>query len=103
MKALITRQWHGTTLKKDADTYLNYLEQTGIPGYKKTPGLQSVEVWRKIEGDICHFWTVTKWDSWQSIEGFTGPDLNKAKYYPEDANYLLSQEATVQHYETFVY
>lgn len=33
-----------------------------------------------------------------SIRAFAGEDLLKAKYYPEDCNFLLEFEPTVVHY-----
>ena len=99
--AVITRMWHGRTKAEHADEYLEFLKNTGVPDYKSTEGNLSVEIWRRIDGEVCHFWTVTKWDSVESIRKFAGDDLNKAKYYPEDSNYLLEFEATVVHCETF--
>jgi len=58
---MITRIWHGRTKAEHADEYLEFLEETGVPDYKSVPGNLSVEIWRRIEGDACHFWTVTKW------------------------------------------
>jgi heme-degrading monooxygenase HmoA len=103
MKPVITRIWHGITKASDADAYLTYLQESGIPGYKKIEGNLSVEVWRNIEGDICHFCTVTKWDSLESIKKFAGEDYEKAVYYPDDKQYLLEFEEQVKHFETFVY
>ena len=97
----ITRIWHGITKATDAEAYLAYLEKTGVDGYKKTPGNLGVQILRRIEGDRCHFWTVTQWDSYESIKGFAGPDYEKARYYEEDKNYLLSFEPQVIHCETF--
>ena len=34
--------------------------------------------------------------------GFAGDDLTKARYYPEDKEFLLELEPTVQHYEILV-
>jgi len=103
MKPIITRTWHGRTRAQDADRYLDYLNRSGIAGYLATPGNLSVEVWRRIEGDVCHFHTVTKWESLESIRAFAGEDIAKARYYPEDADFLLEFEEHVQHFETFVY
>jgi hypothetical protein len=33
------------------------------------------------------------------IHGFAGDDVEQAKYYPEDAEFLLEFEPTVVHYE----
>jgi heme-degrading monooxygenase HmoA len=97
----ITRIWHGVTRVEHADEYLEYVINTGIADYKKTQGNLGVEILRRIENEKCHFWTVTKWDDFESIKKFAGKDCEKARYYPEDANYLLEFETNVIHCETF--
>jgi heme-degrading monooxygenase HmoA len=99
----ITRMWHGTTKAEHADEYLKYVEDTGMKEYRTIAGNISSKLLRRIEGDICHFLTVTEWDSYESIKKFAGTDYQKAKYYPEDKNYLLEFEENVAHYETFEY
>jgi hypothetical protein len=32
------RMWHGRTKAADAEKYLEYLNQSGIPDYRRTPG-----------------------------------------------------------------
>jgi heme-degrading monooxygenase HmoA len=98
---VITRVWHGRTKAEHADEYLQYVIDSGVSDYKTVEGNLSVEIWRRIDGDVCHFWTVTKWDSYDSIRKFAGDDAEKAKYYPEDSKYLLEFEPTVTHCETF--
>jgi heme-degrading monooxygenase HmoA len=98
---VITRIWHGRTKAEFADEYLQFLVDTGVADYKSVDGNLSVEIWRRIDGDFCHFHTVTKWDSYDSIKRFAGEDYEKAKYYADDSKYLLEFEPTVQHYETF--
>ena len=97
----ITRVWHGITKAEYADAYLKYLEQTGLTDYRKTKGNISAKVLRRVEGNICHFLTVTEWDSYDSIIKFAGENYQKARYYPEDKKYLLEFEENVLHYETF--
>jgi len=99
--SVITRIWHGKTHVQHAETYLDYILQTGVPGYKSTPGNLSCQVWRRKEGQVCHFWTVTQWDSIESIKKFAGDQYEKARYYPDDTRYLLELEPTVLHCETF--
>ena len=98
---IITRIWHGQTKAEHADEYLQFLIGTGVPDYKSVEGNLGVEIWRRIEGEVSHFWTVTKWDCYESIKKFAGDDFEKAKYYPEDSQYLLEFEPAVQHCETF--
>ncbi|MHA4843628.1 antibiotic biosynthesis monooxygenase [Flavitalea antarctica] len=99
----ITRTWHGRTKVEHADEYLRFIEDTGLRDYKKVKGNLSVRLLRRIEGDICHFMTVTEWDSYESIKLFAGEDYEKAKYYEGDEQYLLEMEENVKHYETFEY
>jgi heme-degrading monooxygenase HmoA len=99
----ITRLWHGITRAEHADEYLKYVQDTGLKEYKTIEGNLSVKLLRRIDGEICHFLTVTEWDSYDSIKKFAGPDYQKAKYYPDDKKYLLEFEEYVAHYETFDY
>ncbi len=98
---MITRIWHGRTKAKDADAYLEYVQETGLKDYLATAGNVSAKVLRKIECDICHFYTITEWKDLESIRRFAGDEYEKARYYPEDKEYLLESEETVQHYETY--
>jgi hypothetical protein len=41
--------------------------------------------------------TLTFWKHTEAIKAFAGEDLEKAKYYPEDKNFLLEFEANVTH------
>jgi len=60
-----------------------------------------VRILHRIEGAIAHFVTLTYWDSWAAIEAFAGQDVAVAKYYPEDKDFLLEFEPTVQHFDVF--
>jgi hypothetical protein len=62
-KTKITRIWHGMTKAEHADDYLEYVEQTGLSDYKNIEGNLSAKILRRIEGGICHFLTVTEWNS----------------------------------------
>ncbi len=99
---VITRIWHGRTLSEHADIYLKYIQETGIKDYLKTPGNLSAKILRRIEGDICHFWTITEWKDLQSIIGFAGTDYEKPRYYDDDKKFLLEIEEKVIHCETFI-
>jgi hypothetical protein len=48
---------------------------------------------------VTHFITLTFWRDIDSIKAFAGEEVETAKYYPEDADYLLEFEPTVVHYE----
>lgn len=96
---MIARFWHGVTSADKAETYYDYLQKTGIPHYQATEGNAGVYVMRRIEGDKAHFLLMTLWESMEAIERFAGTPVDKARYYPEDADYLLEMEETVTHYD----
>ena len=98
---MIARIWHGRTRAADAGRYLEFLKQRAIPDYKSVRGKQGVYLLRRVEGDKAHFLTLTFWESRQAIEDFAGADIERAKYYPEDKDFLLEFEPTVSHYEVF--
>lgn len=95
---MICRIWHGRTAASKADAYAQFLEERAIPDYQSVQGNLSVAVMRRDEETVTHFLTVTHWDSEISIRAFAGDELLKAKYYPEDKDYLLEFEPQVQHY-----
>jgi len=98
---MIARMWHGRTKAGDAEAYLAFLYKSGIPDYRKTPGNRGAWVLRRIEGDVAHFITLTFWESRQAIKVFAGENIEVARYYPEDKNFLLEFEPGVTHYELF--
>ena len=100
---MIARIWHGRTKASQADAYLEFLQERAVPDYKNTPGNRGVFLARRVDGDEAHFLTLTHWDSLEAIEAFAGADISRARYYPEDVDFLLEFEPTVQHYELYVY
>lgn len=99
---MIARIWHGITPKSKADEYVEFLNKTGVKDYRATEGNLAAYVLRRIEGERAHFLTLTFWDSVESIKKFAGEDYEKARYYPEDKDFLLEFEEKVAHYEVMV-
>ena len=56
---------------------------------------------RNVEADVAHFLLVTYWESMDSVKKFAGDRAEKAKYYPEDDDFLLEKEETSALYEVF--
>lgn len=96
---MIARIWHGEVAPERADEYLDYLNETGVPDYRETEGNRGVYVLRRIEGDRAHFLTVSFWGSIEEVKAFAGQDPEKARYYPEDEEFLLEFEPVVKHYD----
>jgi heme-degrading monooxygenase HmoA len=96
---MIARLWHGVTRAADYDAYLDFLHARAIPDYRSIDGNRSAYILRRLEADQAHFLIITYWDSYEAIARFAGAEMNRAKYYPEDQEYLLEFEPTVAHYE----
>jgi heme-degrading monooxygenase HmoA len=95
---MIVRLWHGRVPAEKADAYRAFLNGRAIPDYRSVPGNISVHILERRDGEVAHFVTMTFWDSMDAIRGFAGADVNVAKYYPEDADFLLEYEPHVVHY-----
>jgi heme-degrading monooxygenase HmoA len=96
---VIARLWHGMVPEDKGDAYLDYLNRTGVPDYRATEGNRGVQVLRRTEAGRTHFLLVSLWESWDAIRAFAGDDVERARYYPVDEEYLLEMEPRVTHYE----
>ena len=96
---MIARIWRGAVRAEDAAEYAAYVEETGITGYKRTPGNRGAWLLRRVDGDRAEFVTLSFWDSREAIEGFAGQDIEKAVFYPEDDRFLVERDLQVTHYE----
>lgn len=96
---MIGRTWHGRVPTEKADAYYTYLQRTGLSDYVKTPGNRGVYVLRRTDGQVTHFLLLTFWDSLDAIRAFAGDEYERARYYPEDDEFLLEREPYVSHYD----
>ncbi len=99
---MIARLWHGRTRLSDADTYAEFMRERAAPDYGSVEGLERLYFLRRDDGDVAHFLLVTLWDSMESVRQFAGDEPEKAKYYPEDDDFLLEKEETSALYEVFL-
>ena len=96
---MIVRIWHGRVPSEKALQYRDFVNRRAISDYRSVPGNLSVHVLERADGPVTHFITMTFWESLAAIRGFAGDDVEVAKYYPEDKEFLLEFERTVVHYE----
>ncbi|HEY6770673.1 MAG TPA: hypothetical protein VI386_38505, partial [Candidatus Sulfotelmatobacter sp.] len=83
------------------DEYVAYVKATGISSYKQTPGnLGAIVATRDIDAERAEILTLSWWQDEASIKAFAGSDISRARYYPEDERFLLTQPETVQHYDS---
>ena len=100
--AQIARIWHGRTPASKGEQYVEYIKQTGVKGLREIEGNLGVLLLRRINKDVAEFTVISFWDSKEAIKRFAGEDINKARYYPEDSNYLLEMPPELEHYEVSV-
>ncbi len=98
---MIARIWHGKTAASHLEAYSDLLTRLAVPDYRSTEGFRGLTFLRRVEGDEAHFDLITYWEDINAIRNFAGEDLEKAKYYPEDKEFLLEFEEKVRHYEVF--
>jgi heme-degrading monooxygenase HmoA len=96
---MISRMWHGRVPTSKAKAYREFLNSRAIPDYRSVDGNISVHILERTEGEVTHFITLTFWKDMESIKTFAGEEVETAKYYPEDKDFLLEFEPTVVHYE----
>ncbi len=96
---MVVRMWHGRVPTSKAQAYREFLKKRALPDYQAVPGNISVHILERHAGEVTHFITLTFWQNMSTIRGYAGDDVDQAKYYPEDADFLLEFEPTVVHYE----
>ena len=100
---MIARIWHGKTTAANFEAYTALLKKLAIPDYTKTTGFKGLTFLRNIQNSEAHFTLITYWENMEVIKNFAGNDFEKAKYYPEDNDFLLEFEEKVQHHEVFAF
>jgi heme-degrading monooxygenase HmoA len=96
---MIARRWHGRVPAAKAKEYVALMHKVALPDYGSTPGNLGVWCLRRAEGDIVHVEMFTLWEDEAAIRRFAGDDMEVAKYYDFDADFLLEMEPTVTHFE----
>ncbi|MCQ1995741.1 hypothetical protein [Arthrobacter sp. zg-Y1171] len=96
----IVRTWRGVVRSDDLETYVEYVQETGIDEYRATAG--NLGAWiltRSLDEGRSEIVTASLWVSLEAIRAFAGDDVGAAVFYPEDDRYLLERDRTVSHYE----
>jgi heme-degrading monooxygenase HmoA len=96
---VVARIWRGVVRREDADEYADYIRGTGFDEYGATDGNRGAWMLRRDTGDRTEFLTFSLWESYESIKGFAGDDIETAVYYPEDDRFLVERDDRVLHYD----
>jgi uncharacterized protein YndB with AHSA1/START domain/heme-degrading monooxygenase HmoA len=97
---MIARMWRGWVRTEKIVEYIDIVERTGMAGYRRTPGNAGAQLLTRDLGDgRTELITLSWWFDLDDIRAFAGDDIEAAKYYPEDDEYLIDRETTVAHFE----
>lgn len=103
---MIARTWRGVTRAADSDRYAEYIEATGLRSFAETPGNLGALLLRRPTTETgepgTEFLVVSFWDSLDAVKRFAGDVPEKARFYPEDDEYLVRRDLTVEHFEVVV-
>ncbi len=100
VELVILRIWRGLVPTERAAAYADLVRRTGIAGYRETPGNLDAQVALRELGDgRSEVLTLSWWTAVDDIRAFAGRDAEVARYYPEDAAFLLDRDQKARHYE----
>ncbi len=86
-------------LEAKADDDLDYLKKNCVKDYNATEGNKGVLVLRRLHERKDESLLISLWDSIEVIRRFSGDEIDKAVYYPEDRKFLLAFDLNVEHNE----
>jgi heme-degrading monooxygenase HmoA len=102
MKPRVARIWRGCTREALAEEYLKYLYEEGVKKLRATRGNLGVQVFRRSQGGVVHFTTLSYWSSRDEIRAYAGDDIEKTHHLPKDKDYLLELPPYVEHHDVLV-
>ena len=97
----ILREWRAEIRRATSAAYVEYVRTTGIAEYRRTPGnLGAVVAVRDLDAERSEIVTLSWWTSLDAIRAFAGEPPDRARYFPDDSQYLLTRPDSAQHYRS---
>ena len=96
---MIARLWRGRAETAKADSYFRHFTETVAPELRHLEGYRGAWLLRRETGGETEFLALTLWQSRQSIEAFTGPDIAKSVVEPEARAVLADFDDFATHFE----
>jgi heme-degrading monooxygenase HmoA len=97
----ILREWRAEIHRATSAAYVEYVRATGIAEYRRTPGnLAAVVAVRDIDETRSEVVTLSWWTSLDAIRQFAGEPPERARYFPDDDQYLITRPDHVRHYRS---
>jgi hypothetical protein len=97
---MIARLWRGRAADTaKADAYIRHFTGTVTAELKDLAGHRGAWLLRREVDGSTEFIALTLWESRQSIEAFTGPDISKSVVEPEARAVLQAFDDFASHYD----
>ncbi|MBA3832861.1 MAG: hypothetical protein H0X34_13405 [Chthoniobacterales bacterium] len=97
----ILREWRAVIRRELAAQYVDYVQATGVVNYRAVPGNLGAEVAiRDLDEQRSEIVVLSWWTNLDAIQAFAGRDVTRARYFPDDDQYLLTRPERVQHYQS---
>jgi hypothetical protein len=84
-----------------SEEYLRLMRTIALPDYQSVLGNCGAFVLHEVKGEVAHFVMLSFLDSREAIAKFAGLDVDVAKYYEFDLEFLVALEPSVKHYEIY--
>lgn len=102
-RSMIARIWWGTVPMEKAKDYIDLTKRRAIPDYRKAPGNLGLTFLQRTEGAFMHLTLISYWKDLDSVIQFAGEDYQKARYHPDDDDFLVDKLESVVHHEVFAH
>jgi antibiotic biosynthesis monooxygenase (ABM) superfamily enzyme len=89
---LIARTWTGRIRAEDADAYLEYILEEGVAPVADRPGCLGIQLFRRTEGDVAVFTTISYWESFDAMAAMHpggADDVRRVHHLDRDEDFLL--------------
>jgi heme-degrading monooxygenase HmoA len=100
-RLLIARIWKGEVPLERSDDYLSLMRTVALPDYRVIAGNLGAFALRRDLENGTEFVMLTFWESRDAIKAFAGDDIEVAKYYDFDADFLREMVPNVEHFEIY--
>jgi heme-degrading monooxygenase HmoA len=91
--------WRGSAIRERADDYVEYLQQSVVPGLRQIGGFRGVYLLRRDSSDDVEFVVLTIWESMDAIRKFAGENPEVAVVAPAARPLFRKYDVEVQHFE----
>ena len=101
---MILRLWRGWTTLENADRYEELIALAIFPGMlaRTIAGLRGLELFRRPIEDEVEFMTLMRFESWEAVKAFAGPNWEVSVVPPSARAVLARFDEKATHYERLV-